>query len=64
MQANLTGLKFSLDPRMGAIVAEEEPGVGGEVSLLNGDKIYQNTGFGDGSTSQSTSSFKEKNETP
>ena len=49
---------------MGAIVAEEEPGAGGEVSLLNGDEIYQNTGFGDGSTSQSTSSFKEKNETP
>lgn len=65
MRANLTGLKFGLDPRTGAIVAEEEPGAGGEgVSLLTGEDKYRSTGFGDGSTPLSTSSFKEKNETP
>jgi len=65
MRTNLTGLKFHLDPRTGAIIAEEEPGAGSEgATLLGGEGIYRSIGFGDGSTPLSASSFKEKNEIP
>jgi len=58
MRANLTGLKFRLDLRTGAIIAEEEPGAGDErATLLGGEDIYRSTGFGDGSTPLSASLF-------
>ena len=34
MWSNLTGLKSGLDPRMGAIIAEEEPGAGSPCSVV------------------------------
>ncbi|KAL4065570.1 hypothetical protein V8B97DRAFT_1150922 [Scleroderma yunnanense] len=67
MRTNLTGLKFRLDPRTGAIVAEEDTGVhvGEGASLLGGEHVYLSPMFGtDGFTPLSRSSFKGQNETP
>lgn len=48
MQDRLTGLKFRLDPRNGAIIAEEEePSAGSDdVTLLSGEDIHPSTRFG------------------
>ena len=59
MRANLSGLAFHLDPRTGAVVAEEQPGVGGEgVTLLSGGDAYRSAGWTDGFTPLSATSFK------
>jgi len=45
----LTGLKFRLDPRSGAIISEEEPSVGKEEDpSLSGEDIHPSTRFGMG----------------
>ena len=57
MQDKLTGLKFRLDPRNGAIIAEEEePSAGSDnVTLLSGEDIHPSTRVEmDGSTPLST----------
>ena len=46
MRDKLTGLKFHLDARSGAIIAEEDPSAGSEgVSLLGGEDIHLSTRF-------------------
>ena len=48
MPDKLTGLKFHLDPRSGAIIAEEDPSVGSEgVSLLSDIHLSTRSGMCD-----------------
>ena len=61
MEDKLEGLMFHLDPRTGAIVAED--GLGKEVTLL-GEGAHRSAGWSDIATPPSMSSFKETKETP
>ena len=61
MEDKLEGLMFHLNPRTGAIVAED--GLGKEVTLL-GEGAHRSAGWSDIATPPSMSSFKETKETP
>ena len=64
MEAKLKGLTFHLDSRTGAIVAEDEPGVGGEGVTLLGEDASRSAGWSDIATPSSMSSPKETKEAP